>query len=166
MKRTDAFTVYSGETTEELLAYPARGQREAIVRAFEEGIQRKAARKGDGALTEEERIVLGVRSLEREINNGGFDQFFRNSSRKFAPILVDSLVRIGCKREAEITRRAINALHLSTLDSKPVLLAMSSDDEKRDLELDECDQMYYRIQSSMARRLYSFIRSNKSHIKL
>jgi hypothetical protein len=66
-------------------------------------------------LSDEERTVLGVMALKQEINNGGYDQFLRNSSRVFAPIIVDSLSRVGCKREARITKRALDALHLPTL---------------------------------------------------
>src|SRR6266581_2493110 len=44
VKRTDSFIEYSGETTEELLGYPAIGQHDSLVRAFEEGLQRKASR--------------------------------------------------------------------------------------------------------------------------
>lgn len=55
VKRTDSFVGYSGETTNELLGYPATGQDDSLVRAFEEGLQRKARRRGEHALNEEER---------------------------------------------------------------------------------------------------------------
>ena len=99
MKRTDSFVGYSGETTDELLGYPATRQQDALVRAFESGLQRKALQTGDRSLTQEERIVLAVRALDREVNNGGYHQFFCNSSRKFAPKIVESLVRIGCRKD-------------------------------------------------------------------
>lgn len=78
MKRTDSFVVYSGETTDELLGYPAQGQRDSLVRAFEEALQRKESRNGERALSTEERTVLAVRALDREVNNGGYHQFFSN----------------------------------------------------------------------------------------
>ena len=71
------FVGYSGETAKELFSYPAEGQHEALVAGFREGIQAKAAQKGERALTHEERVVLMVAALEEEVNNGGFDQFFR-----------------------------------------------------------------------------------------
>jgi Domain of unknown function (DUF4375) len=66
---------------------------EALVAGFREGIQEKAIQKGERALTKEERAVLTVAALEEEVNNGGFDQFFRNSSRRFAPQVADSFYR-------------------------------------------------------------------------
>ena len=115
MKRTASFVAYSGETTDELLDYPAQGQHDSLVRGFEEGLQRKALRTGEGALSNEERTVLAVRALDREVNNGGYDQFFRNTSKKFAPEIVQSLARIGCRRTAEITQKAMSALSVAPL---------------------------------------------------
>jgi len=42
--------------------------------------------------------------LDREVNNGGYHQFFCNSSQKFAPQIVQSLAHIGCRRAAKIVR--------------------------------------------------------------
>ena len=88
MKRIASFVAYSGETTDELLGYPAQEQCDLLVRAFEEGLQRKVSRSGERGLSKVERTVLAVRALDREVNNGGYDQFFRNSSKKFAPEIV------------------------------------------------------------------------------
>jgi hypothetical protein len=98
MKRTDRFVGYSGETAKDLFSYPVRGQHEALVAGFREGIQEKALQKGERALTKEERVVLTVAALEEEeVNNGGFDQFFRNSSRRFARKLPIHSVAFGAQ---------------------------------------------------------------------
>jgi hypothetical protein len=64
-------------------------------------------RTGQRALSQEERTVLAVRALDREVNNGGYYQFFCNSSKQFAPEIVQSLF---CRRTARITQRAISAV--------------------------------------------------------
>jgi hypothetical protein len=165
VKRTDWFIEYSGETTEQLLRYPAKGQIDSLVRAFEEGIQRKSSRRSQ-RLTGEERVVLAVRGLEREVNNGGYDQFFRNSSRNSAPIIVQSLTRIGCIRTTSITQRAIDALRVSTLTESRIAGVMRQKNEERDRELEECDQAFYRTPQGIAKRLHAFIKANRSHIRL
>jgi hypothetical protein len=81
-RRTDSFISYSGETARELFSYPSRGQYELLAQAFREGIQRKAVRKGEGALTPQEQALLGVTALFEEVNNGGYDQFFRDALNK------------------------------------------------------------------------------------
>jgi hypothetical protein len=166
LKRTAAFVAYSGETTSELLAYPARGQCDLLVRAFEEGLQRKVSRTGERALSREERIVLAVRALGREVNNGGYDQFFRNSSKKFAPEIVNSLRRIGCRRTAKITQRAINAVHSGPLTPARIEAAMRETNEDRDRELELCDERFYRTPQGIPSRLYAFIKANHRRIRL
>ncbi|PYV26956.1 MAG: hypothetical protein DMG27_05210, partial [Acidobacteria bacterium] len=103
---------YTGQTTSELIACKNSHSIDSLLCAFEWGIQAKAKAgpAGEGSLTGEERLVLAVMALNREVNNGGYDQFFVNSSRRFVPIIVDSLRRIGCAATAAITERAIAAL--------------------------------------------------------
>ena len=42
-------------------------------------------------LTEPQKVLLFVENLEREINNGGFNQFYWNSSGDFAKQTLDGL---------------------------------------------------------------------------
>jgi hypothetical protein len=39
---------------------------------------------------------MAVESLEREVNNGGYDQFFVNAA-EYTPVIADSLSAIGCQ---------------------------------------------------------------------
>jgi hypothetical protein len=84
-----------------------------LVVAFEQAFDQRAARVGENALTEEERIILAIEALEREVNNGGYSQFFLNSSREYAPVMVRALERIGCLKTAKITQKALDALQSS-----------------------------------------------------
>lgn len=166
MKRTDSFIAYSGETTNELLGYPAQEQREALVRAFEEGLLRKATRTAERALSTEERTILAVRALDRAVNNGGYHQFFCNSSKRFAPEIVQSLSRIGCRRTAKITQRAIKALRAAPLTVAGIEAAMRKTNEERDRELERCDECFYRSPQGISRRLYAFVKSKRKRVRL
>ena len=119
---------YSGESAEQLLSLEGQYRTEALVLAFEQAINQKAEREGMPSLTDEERIVLAVEALEREVNNGGYDQFFVNSSREFVPTIVGALQRIGCKKTATITQRAIKALGTSDLTVEAIEAAMARND--------------------------------------
>ena len=101
---------YSGQTTGQLLALERECRIDSLVLAFDDALDQKTARNGEGSLSREERVILAIEALEREVNNGGYRLFFENSSRQFAPIIVQALARIGCARVAEITQRAIDAL--------------------------------------------------------
>jgi Domain of unknown function (DUF4375) len=141
---------YAGQTTEELLALRSTHRIDSLVLAFEQALDRKAGREGPESLREEERVVLAVEALEREVNNGGFLQFFDNSSQEFAPVIVGALRRIGCPRNADIARRAVAALAL--------------DDAERNDALEACDQEYYRCDEDIAGRLFDFIAANRGKI--
>ncbi len=155
---------YSGQSADELLSLEGKYRIDSLVLAFEEAIRQKAKRNGMQSLTDEERIVLAVEALEREVNNGGYDQFFVNSSREFAPIVVGALQLIGCKKTATITQRAIKALGISDLASEAIEAAISGDDEERLARLNRCDDSYYKATEPVAERLFSFIKANKTGI--
>jgi hypothetical protein len=157
---------YSGQTVEELLALEGKYRIDSLVLAFEQAIGQKGKRDESQGLTDEERIVLAVEAMEREVNNGGYNQFFTNSSREFAPTIVDSLQRIGCKKTANITQRAIKALGVLDLTAEAVDIVMASDDEQRLAKLNRCDDAYYKNAEPIAERLFAFIKANKAGIRL
>jgi len=157
---------YSGESAEQLLSLEGKYRTDSLVLAFEEGINQKAEREGAQSLTTEERIVLAVEALEREVNNGGYDQFFVNSSREFAPIIVGALQRIGCKKTANITQQAIEALGISDLRSDAIEAVICTRDEKRAAKLSRCDDSYYKSTEPIAERLFAFIKANRASMGL
>lgn len=57
-------------------------------------------------LTKSQQILLFVENLEREVNNGGFHQFYWNSSGAFAHETHKGLITIGAKKAAEILLKA------------------------------------------------------------
>lgn len=57
-------------------------------------------------LTDAEKVFFYNQELEREINNGGFAQFYYNSSGNYANELIDSLKLIGAYKTADIVKKA------------------------------------------------------------
>ena len=174
-ERKDTRTVawlagYSGQTIAQRLALEGQCRVDSIVLAFEQAIEQaivKRNERGEGQnLTGEEGVVLAVEALEREVNNGGYGQFFSNSSRQFAPTIVDSLLRIGCGRTAEITQKAVDALGLSTLSVDAIATAIAADDPNRDAKLERYDDAYYEAAEPIADRLFAFIKSNTTAIRI
>jgi hypothetical protein len=135
---------YTGQTTAEILAHLDTHSEFSLLSAFRWGIQAKGrALGGEDKLTDEERLVLAVLALESEVNNGGYRQFFWNSSRRFTPTIVASLLRIDCERTAALTAKAISALGLSTVTVQAVEQEIQREDEGRDAQLDVCDREFY-----------------------
>jgi len=156
---------YSGETVEQLLALEGTHRIDSLVLAFEQAIDQKAAREGSGSLTVEEQTVSAVEALEREVNNGGYHQFFVNTM-EFAPVIVHTLRRIGCTKAAGITEDAIAALRLPSLSVGEIEKVIYDDDDQRDKALGECDHRFFEYPESIENQLFAFIKANRSKIRL
>ena len=76
----------------------------------------KLCRWGDNLdrLTEPQKNFFFNQNLEREINNGGFNQYFYNSSGNYANETLTSLRAIGANKTADILRHAIDQFPSST----------------------------------------------------
>jgi hypothetical protein len=58
-------------------------------------------------LTESQKIFFYNHNFEREINNGGLNQFFFNSSGDFTHETINSLEKIGANKTAGLLKKAI-----------------------------------------------------------
>lgn len=154
---------YSGQTASELIACKNSHRIDSLLCALEEGIQNK--RDQQGSVTDEERLVLAVMALDREVNNGGHYQFFVNSSRQFAPIIEQSLLRIHCSATAAIVADAIAALGLAVFSEEAVSTAIHAPDAVRDQILDGCDQRFYKLHE-IESNLFSFVEAHQNQIQL
>ena len=59
-------------------------------------------------LTEPQKLFYYIQCLEREVNNGGFNQYFINSSGEYAHQTIQSLKLIGANTTADILQKAID----------------------------------------------------------
>jgi len=156
---------YAGQTLDEILSLAGSHRVDSLILAIEQAIGQKAARLGEESLSSAERVVLAVEALEREVNNGGYSQFFTNAPA-LVPTVVDSLLRIGCTHTAGITGSAIGVLHLEVLSEQNIENAMAAEDDDINDELSRCDQLYYQAGESIEDQLFAFINVNKDSITL
>lgn len=76
--------------------------------ALVESVAARAARVGEARLGVSEAALLDVWTLEGEVNNGGFDQYFFNSSGDRARQALAGLELIGARRAAGVLLRAMD----------------------------------------------------------
>lgn len=155
---------YLGQSMDELMSYEGSEAPIFLLMAIEEAI---LPRFKDGGLhwTGVERTLLSVMALFAEVNNGGFDQFFRNSSLRFGPAIVDDLNRIGARDTAAIARKAVAALRLKELTPDNIRSRMDVADEERKEILHECNEAFYRLNEVPA-CLFAYVRDNQGGIRL
>jgi predicted transcriptional regulator len=154
---------YAGQTVDEILAFEGSEGLPFLLSALEEAIEEKIKATGPAKMTGAERIVLAVMALSREVNNGGYDQFFRNSSRRFAPAIVSDLVRIGCPEIADITQRALDTLDVPKLSGPEIEAALARQDLARDRTLKRCDIAFYE-RAELFERLFAYIKAQQAGI--
>lgn len=155
---------YGGQTTDELIALAEHHRVDSIVLAFESALDHKLTRLGADALSNEELDVLAIEALEREVNNGGYSQFFFNSSCFFARVVPQSLSKIGCNKTLEVTREALRAVGTDDPERLPEIMS-DADDDLCD-RLDACDSRYYESGEDIAALLFDFIKKNRHAITL
>ena len=164
---SDFLDDYSGESLEELLAMERTHRIDSLVLAMETALGQKQHKRGDASLSPEERVILAIEELEREVNNGGYHQFFLDSSREFAGEIEAALTRIGCPKHADIARRAVAALGLEGTKSPDDVEAavVAGGDPLFDV-LDALDKEYFSCKEPIADRLFAFVKANRSKITL
>lgn len=158
---------YSEQTTIELLALEKKYSVDSLVLAFEQAVEQKSIKHGTNNLSSLERMILTIEALEREVNNGGYDQFFRNSSAQYAPLVVTALNTIGCPSVAQITLDAITAIGVSpagTVEEIEKILLV--DDDERDEKLNNCDKRYYATGENIAVALFTYIKNHGNEVQI
>lgn len=159
---------YSGQSVAELVALASEYRVDSIVLAFEQVLQQAVDRDGISQLNEAELTILAVESLEREVNNGGYHQFFLNTP-EHAPFVVAALERIDCPQTARISALAISLLGLrSPFTARQVEAALDRDPDGKLIEvlIDQCDRPYDDTGEPIADRLLAYISKNRSSIRL
>jgi hypothetical protein len=134
---------FTGQTTDELIALKDKYRIDSLILAFEQAIQNKE----DSDLSEPERHILAIEAMEREVNNGGWEQFFGNTENEFDESLPQALDAIGCPNTAQLSREAIDA-------------------SRDGADLEDFDVRYYALSESIEDRLFEYISANADAIKL
>ncbi len=117
-------------------------------------------------LTDAQKVFVCVWSLEGEVNNGGFDQFYFNSSGDWAIETPAALDKIGAVQAAAIVRKANSVFP----DGKP-----SNDRELRQQQLDaltdavrdsfqQLDSDFYKYPDNLESLLRAFVKANIERI--
>ena len=114
-------------------------------------------------LSEAERIFYITQTLEMEINNGGFSQFFYNSSGNFSNELVSAFHAIGASTTAAICQKAISAFGRDLPVDKEAREELLDELESEEIDeiLEECDSAFLDYEDDLNELNYNFVMKNK-----
>jgi hypothetical protein len=136
--------------------------------ALSNGIYEKINRSGFESLSYAEKVLYHVYWLEAEVNNGGFDQYFFNTSGNYALDTPESLEEIGAHHTAQILRDAISIFPGGppprTRDDRDELYGMVTDEIKK--KWDELDSKFYEYQDPLQELQIEYMREYKDQIKI
>ena len=125
----------------------------------------KKTQYGDNisVLSEAERIFYITQKLEMEVNNGGFSQFFYNSSGNFSNELVSAFTAIGAKATAAICQKATSAFGRVIPVDRNERQEMLDEFENEEIDeiLEECDSAFYDYEDDLNELNYNFVMNNK-----
>lgn len=176
MSQLPFFQKYDGQTIDEIIALRSRFRDDSLVPAIESALVQRDGWFDLGseqiehailALTEAERVIMAIEAMEREVNNGGYGQFFINSSKYFAPYIVQALQTIGCTGFANLAASAIAELRLPhKFDGDACDKAYMTHRDEINPKLLELGERYYQTDEPIGDKLFSYIEQHSSEIRI
>lgn len=114
-------------------------------------------------LTESQKQFYYNQCLEREINNGGFNQYFFNSSGDFAHLTVQSLQTIGANKTADVLQKAIDQFPAQKVPQDRTVRQniLEKIQEAADPIWEDLDQKFYTYEDDLNTLNIQFIRNHK-----
>lgn len=151
--------VYRGKPLEEI--WNIEDETECII-ALGEYVGKKC-RYGDAMerLSAPERVFYITQSLEMEVNNGGFSQYFFNSSGDLANEVVNAFVEIGAIKTAEICKNAVAIFGGKVPADRDDRDDIISDNEEFEEILNECDDAFFEHEEDLNALNYEYVMRNK-----
>ncbi|EDM45100.1 hypothetical protein SCB49_03229 [unidentified eubacterium SCB49] len=115
-------------------------------------------------LNTSQQVVLIIENLEREINNGGFNLFYSNSSGNHAHITVEYLKKIGADKTAELVEKANlewpnNNVPKDRTERQAILKKI---EHKADQVWEDCGQLFYKYEDDIPYLLMKFVNANRT----
>ena len=113
-------------------------------------------------LSEEEQTIVFIEALEREINNGGFSQFFFNSSGNDVAETVEALKKVGSSKflsllEAAIAQFPNSYVPENQTEREQILVNIEDDAE---LIWEKLEGEFYRYEEDIHALMLTYISSN------
>ena len=106
-----------------------------------------------------QQVFSAIWAVESEVNNGGFSQYFLNSSAETAAFVAEALEAIGAPKTASICRRAIATSFPSGLQPTVEVIRSSAADFPDELlkKLETLDQEFFAYPHNLTDLLFAYV---------
>lgn len=115
------------------------------------------------SLNLEEKTVLYIEMLEGQVNNGGFDQYFFNSSGDYAHETLEALERINAPQMRSILDEAIKSFPITPVPKDTEKRRKYMDDLPESVidSWERLDNKFYEYPESLAGLVIEYVKENK-----
>jgi hypothetical protein len=140
------------------LRLPTMTQNEILVGLSES--ERTKFGKEDFALQSfPQKVFSSIWAVESEVNNGGFSQYFLNSSAETATFVAKALDTVGAPKTADICRRAVERAFPDGLPATANEISSAAADFSDELlaELDAIDSEFLAYPHDLTELLYGYV---------
>lgn len=140
------------------LSYPIMSKNEELI-ALAESDRTARGAKDFADQSFALKVFWAVWSLEEQVNNGGFSQYFQSESADTASFVVLALETIGAGGTAEICKQAITTAFPSGLPDNAEEISDAAAEFSSDTEskLEELDEAFYQYPHDLTNLLYEFV---------
>jgi len=125
-------------------------------------IMYKEQEHGIDSLTQKERYIYAIDGMLTEVNNGGFNQFFFNSTGELTYELVAALEEIGSTKFKSIASKAVDIFgEIPSLDEDSRYSHLEKITKEDELRLwDECDDEFYDCDEDIESMTVAYAKAN------
>jgi len=112
-------------------------------------------------LSEGRQAIYSIWLVEGEVNNGGFNQFYFNSSGEFAEMAVNGFELVGAVEYATLMKRANKIYAEQNIGDRQDRTIEDFSESYDDNPLNDLDTEFYDMQEDLYSLQVQFIRDNK-----
>jgi hypothetical protein len=119
----------------------------------------KYGKEGFASQSLPQKVFSSVWAVESEVNNGGFSQYFLNSSAETAPFAAEALDAIGAPKTAAVCRRAVEHAFPDGLPASAAQIQAAAADFSDDIldELDALDSEFLAYPHDLTELLFGYV---------
>ena len=119
------------------------------------------------ALSEPERVFYVTQELLMEVNNGGFSQYYFNSSGDLAGEVVSAFEAIGAQKTADICRRANESFGCEIPTDRQKRWDMLDEYQTEEVNdiLYECEDEFFSLDEDVSMLAYEYVMAHRDDFK-
>jgi hypothetical protein len=108
-----------------------------------------------------QKTFSAIWELENQVNNGGFDLYFRNSDSDIIAYAPEALKQIGAPACAEIVQAAISTIAPIPAEDDARIDALDAALESNEEMLEELDSQFFSYPDNLTELLFAFVARNQ-----